>query len=288
MYDLDLSILRKKLPSFLVIGTYRAGTTWLHHVLSKHPNIFLPWEKETFYFSKFYYRGLNWYLNFYKDAPESALKGEVCPAYLSDKLAPQRIKKVLGDVKLIVILRNPFEQIISMYKHHLIRGEQKKKFKTAIIENGFYIYTISYADHLKNYFNFFPRDLFLILKYDLLKQNKVEFLRAIYKFLGVPEKFPDCLEEKVNLSSVRFLWLEKIIAKGGEFLRKHNLYFLKQFLKKIKIVDTLKKLNQLSNVSDTSNYIEFFPKEIVRLINAKIEELEVLLNIDLNNWKLYR
>ena len=39
-------------PDFLVIGAYRAGTTWLHRVLRQHPALWLPPGKELHYFDK--------------------------------------------------------------------------------------------------------------------------------------------------------------------------------------------------------------------------------------------
>ena len=41
---------RRKTPSFLGIGTARAGTTWLHANLRRHPEIWLPPLKELHYF----------------------------------------------------------------------------------------------------------------------------------------------------------------------------------------------------------------------------------------------
>ena len=39
-------------PDFLVIGAQRAGTTWLHRVLSEHPALWLTPVKELHYFDK--------------------------------------------------------------------------------------------------------------------------------------------------------------------------------------------------------------------------------------------
>jgi len=40
-----------RFPDFLILGPQRTGTTWLYHNLRKHPEIFLPAMKETFFFS---------------------------------------------------------------------------------------------------------------------------------------------------------------------------------------------------------------------------------------------
>jgi hypothetical protein len=39
-------------PDFLVIGTQKAGTTWLHRNLQTHPRIWMPKEKELHYFDE--------------------------------------------------------------------------------------------------------------------------------------------------------------------------------------------------------------------------------------------
>lgn len=54
------------LPNFICIGAYRAGTTWFHSVLSKHPEVFVPSEKELMFFSKYYDRGIDWYQQFFE------------------------------------------------------------------------------------------------------------------------------------------------------------------------------------------------------------------------------
>src|SRR5947207_15861690 len=40
----------RKVPDFLGIGAARAGTTWLHSNLRRHPQIWLPPVKELHYF----------------------------------------------------------------------------------------------------------------------------------------------------------------------------------------------------------------------------------------------
>ena len=76
--DLDLSAF----PNFLIIGPQRTGTTWLYHNLKKHPEIFLPQVKETYYFSTlgqpdhphFRYEHLEDYLAALRDRPKLLVK----------------------------------------------------------------------------------------------------------------------------------------------------------------------------------------------------------------------
>ena len=51
------------LPDFLILGAQKAGTSSLHSMLSRHPQIFLTRPKETHFFDgpKKFARGLDWY-----------------------------------------------------------------------------------------------------------------------------------------------------------------------------------------------------------------------------------
>jgi hypothetical protein len=122
------------LPSFLIIGAQRAGTTSLFSYLERHPDVAAPaggresvrWNKELNFFNKEYSRGLAWYRSFF---PTSAarrlarrrghdlLAGEASPSYLFDSVVPGRVAESIPDVRLIVLLRNPIERAYSHYQH---------------------------------------------------------------------------------------------------------------------------------------------------------------------------
>lgn len=49
---------------FICVGTQKAGTTTLHDVLKKHPNIYLPERKEAHFFDmdERFDKGLDWWM----------------------------------------------------------------------------------------------------------------------------------------------------------------------------------------------------------------------------------
>jgi ubiquinone/menaquinone biosynthesis C-methylase UbiE len=105
------------LPGFLGVGSQKAGTTTLHHLLCSHPDVFVPPEKEVHYFSLHTDRGADWYLENFAAARPDQVCGEISPYYLFHPEAPKRIHDLMPDVKLVVLLRDPVERALAGYFH---------------------------------------------------------------------------------------------------------------------------------------------------------------------------
>jgi len=120
------------LPNFLIIGETKCGTTSLYDNLIQHPNI-LPSNgngndtvvdatvplgvKEIRFFDKQYNKGWDWYQQCFPSCPEGFITGEASPTYFGRQTATDRILDVMKDVKLILMLRNPVDRLISHYNH---------------------------------------------------------------------------------------------------------------------------------------------------------------------------
>ena len=90
-------------PDFLFVGTGRAGSNWVFEVLREHPEVFLPANKGTFFFNRFYDLGVDWYESFFAGKCEGQIAGEVCEDYLASEVAIERIYKYRSDMRLICI-----------------------------------------------------------------------------------------------------------------------------------------------------------------------------------------
>src|SRR5690554_3991052 len=102
---------------FIGVGPMRAGTTWLHHALSQHPEIVLPREKETFYFDRYFDRGEAWYAAHFEERLGSALYGEIGASYFSSDAARERIYASSPGALIIVSVREPAERAFSSFIH---------------------------------------------------------------------------------------------------------------------------------------------------------------------------
>jgi hypothetical protein len=191
--------MHKKLPEFLGIGTQKGGTTTLHQLLTSHPQVFLPKCKEIHFFSLHYEKGTDWYANHFKDAAIDQIKGEITPLYLFDAKVPKRIHKILPEVKLITLLRDPVERTLSQIFHARRRGFETLKPKDAIdaeekrlrlgsqfsMQKHSYIARSRYLEQLERYEKLFSKKNLLIIKSEELFDNKSTAWRRIQDFLDI-------------------------------------------------------------------------------------------------------
>jgi hypothetical protein len=109
-------------PNAFVIGQPRAGTTSLHDYFLDHPDVFVPYSKETNYYSHwseacFGRGGLRYedYLMYFIDAEQETIRCDISPFYVSEPGVALRIYRDTPHAKILLILRDPINLIISKY-----------------------------------------------------------------------------------------------------------------------------------------------------------------------------
>lgn len=202
---------RSQFIDFLCVGAQKAGTTSLHHMLRKDKRIFLPEEKEVHYFSQYYSKNLKWYKDKFNQALPSQIRGEITPFYLFHEEAPKRIARTLKNIKILVLLRDPAERVISHYKHAIKNGNESlgivgallaenqrtKNYKQMIkkrdgyhraYQQNSYLKRSRYDEQLKRYCKYFKREDICIVKSEDLFKNDRECLETIYGHIGLEIK----------------------------------------------------------------------------------------------------
>lgn len=194
-----------RLPHFVIIGAQKGGTTWLQDILHQHPNIHIPPD---FYESHFFNRSIEEfenYVNFFNQ-PEAVGKvlGERSPNYFDmPKARIEYMKKVLPDVKLIVVLREPISRAWAHARMELSNYQDRKltKYDTnnALLHIGSIrnVCRTDYASLLANWLAVYPYEQFFVAFHDELSQNPIAFLKRFYRFLGVDNFFPKDVEKNV-------------------------------------------------------------------------------------------
>src|SRR5687768_6479955 len=181
------------LPTFIIIGAMKSGTTSLHHYLDLHPEIIMSKMKETNFFLEDNYRkGLKWYEGQF--IGQAKVYGETSPNYSKyPTLAgiPQRMYSVVLEAKLIYILRDPIDRIISHYMHKCRTDSEKRSIAEVLsnLDDNHYVAASQYYRQLEQYLNYYPRERILILTAEELKTQPQATLKTIFKFLDVDDSF---------------------------------------------------------------------------------------------------
>ncbi len=114
-----------RLPTFVVLGTGKAGTSLIWRVLRENPSVGLSHPKELHFFNAHFDRGLTWYESHFDHIePDIACIGEISPSYLNPD-AIRHVAEILGrDTKIIFTLRRPIERAYSRYLQNVCANPQ--------------------------------------------------------------------------------------------------------------------------------------------------------------------
>jgi hypothetical protein len=178
------------LPTFLVIGAMKSGTTSLHGYLAAHPQVFMSEPKELHYFSvaKNWERGRSWYEECFAGAGDSLARGEASPSYSQADVFPGaagRIAATLPDVRLVYIVRHPIERMRSMYLHLFASGREHRPIADAFRSSAYYLNASRYAWQLDHHLEYLPAERVKVLTTDALRDDPEITLAELYRFIGV-------------------------------------------------------------------------------------------------------
>ena len=204
------------LPDFFIAGAPKAGTTAVHAALARHPALYMSAVKEPKFFltdgppptrggpgDVQTYREHVWqrddYEALFAPAPAGALRGESTPFYLYNRDAQRRIRALIPDARLIVILRDPVERAHSNWAHLWSAGldpvddfvlacaEEQRRIEAGWADFWRYTSLGRYGDQLEHLYTVFPRDQVLVFRYHALIESPGLVLDQICAFLGVPQ-----------------------------------------------------------------------------------------------------
>ena len=184
-------------PNLLGIGAAKAGTTWLAGVLSTHPDIFVPPQKEL---NALHYGDLDArlpeYAIYFAGAEAARIRGDFSVRYLNSERAPGAAARHASDARILMVARDPVDQIQSHYWHLLRQNfhqrdpvlphptlfEALERFPDLLLEPALY------GKHLSRWLEIFPRERFLILRFDDLVADREATLARVCDFLEVPRR----------------------------------------------------------------------------------------------------
>lgn len=188
------------LPTFLIVGGMKCGTTALHRYLDLHPDVCTSEPKElNFFFGDDpsgdwvdgnRWRGTDWYARHF-DAAVPA-RGESSPGYTSPArpYVPDRIATLLPDVRLIYLTRDPLERAVSQYLHHRRDGTEQRPIGEALLDpDSQYVARSRHGERIEPYLERFGADRVAVVDHRELLHRRGRVLARLFRFLGVDPGF---------------------------------------------------------------------------------------------------
>ncbi|MCE2846959.1 MAG: sulfotransferase domain-containing protein [Sphingobacteriales bacterium] len=247
---------QRVMPSFLIIGAAKCGTTSLYNYLIRHPRVAACFKKEVHYFDYYHHKGESWYrAHFplqYKATEGKLVAGESSPYYLAHPLAPGRVAAELPKVKLICMLRNPVDRAISSFQNQVRLGiEPLTSFEAALEaendrilghelrlerEPGYssfehkyfsYFHRGCYAIQLKRWMNVFPADQLLIIRSESFFADPQQEFKRVLRFLELPSADPDGGYKVYNAGGEYDAMSPQLRSELLERYRPHNEEFFR-------------------------------------------------------------
>ena len=178
-----------RLPDFVIIGAMKCGTSSLHDRLGALPGFFMSEPKEPNFFSDdpVWERGLPWYCSLFAPASPTALCGESSTHYTklpTHPAASGRLAATLPNAKLVYVMRNPVERLVSQYRHEWTRKEVREPFEVAVRLHSRFVDYSCYQMQLEPYLRAFGPHAVLPVFFERLVAFPAAELARVLGFLG--------------------------------------------------------------------------------------------------------
>jgi Sulfotransferase family len=196
------------LPTLVVIGAMKCGTTAVHSHLHKHPGIAMAPDKELNFFfgperpapepfdqwwrSGQWHRGPEWYAARFE--PSASVRGETSPGY-TDPSHPDvaaRMQSLLPDVRLVYLVRDPVERAASQWAHHVRDGTESRALEEALLDpDSQYLDRSRYHRRARPFLQAFDAEQLLVVVQERLLADPRGELRRVFDHVGADPDYWD-------------------------------------------------------------------------------------------------
>jgi Sulfotransferase family len=235
-----LSTKHGRWPNLFLIGAAKAGTTSVYHELARHPAIYMSPIKEPHFFSRIepassrkaffpHVDDEGEYLALFAGATNEEVLGEASTSYLWDRRAAERIKRVVPEARILILLRDPIDRAYSQYWNDVREGIERRSFLDALIEeqrsgpggwgvSSLYIDCGRYGDQVATYLDEFG-DRVLVLFFEDLVRDEARTIADIHSFLGVGPATAGTALPRMNPGSLPRSRLGRALFASGRLRR---------------------------------------------------------------------
>jgi hypothetical protein len=232
-------------PNFFIVGARKCATTSLYFYLKNIPGVYMPPQKEFFYFSPNsvqkntfdVIRDKKVYLGFFKNSKGHIAIGEATPVYLWDPEAAKLIHQKVPDARIIISLRDPIERAYSQYLMATKYNGRKSSFYNELMKDyksqqklfgisQLYVELGMYYEQVKRYFDIFGREQVRVIIFEEFIQDPVKYVNEVLAFLNVNYKVTE-IKGHYNPDAVSRGPLGVWIFGFFRWLRTKNINFYK-------------------------------------------------------------
>ena len=136
-------------PHLYIIGVQKAGSSSLHHILSEHPGVGVAYQpaggnrgalvpravgsvvKEVNFWTRDFGRGPSYYDSWWRPEDNGLVKVDATIQMITEVRASQRLRWLVPDARMVVMLRDPVDLLYSEYQMNLRNGMEERRYKTA-------------------------------------------------------------------------------------------------------------------------------------------------------------
>ena len=185
------------------VGPQKSATTWLYTLVKSSPDVFVTERKELGDLARTSLEQYEYdaYLESFSGADDTQLAADFSPNYLHSPLALKRIKDLNPNAKIVIVLRNPIERMVSHIMHSIRREALSIEQLRAISTDDKHFRQSCYFDAAKGYIDEFGFSNVLFISFSDIKNNPHFVASKIFEFIG---------KQSFNLS------IPKQVGKGYE------------------------------------------------------------------------
>lgn len=234
---------------FIGIGAQKCASTWIHRVLSDHPEAAVYAGKEIDFFSTYYDRGYQWYEQKMVEVDGVKAVGEIATSYFANTDVPVRVAQYNPEMRIVLSLRDPIERAYSNHLHEVRLGHltgQHLDFEFGLANNPMYLDQSRYAKHLARWLAVFPCNQLLVLFQEDIRDQPQTEAKKLYRFLGLAEGHRSWyLDKKINESrSVKRPGVDGLTRRVGKIGRAVGGAWLVDIVARMDFVRRLRRANQ--------------------------------------------
>lgn len=295
-----------RLPTFIIAGVQKAGTSSVYHYLKQHPQIYMSPVKEPNFlakdWAKFYAEGgtprtsridtLEEYAALFEAVTDESAIGEASVNYLfNHQTSVAQIHKIVPQAQILIILRHPAERAYSDFLMHLrdsINPDSRRALAQQIKQRAHASHTIRkglYCEGIQHFQQIFGPEQVHVFLYDDLKKSAVTFMQTMYATVGVDADFEPNMALRSQTAQVpKNQTLNRLLRKQNPLrsLIAGGLKFVLSEQRRQALRANLIQLNSAGKQAvpltpaDRAALIDFYREDIL--------QLQDLLQRDLSAW----